>query len=217
MKSAYVLVIYLSLFPLLLANEIHSISFNSSDWKHLKFKSIKSNQVEFKKNALLIKVNHSASPLIYPLPKPSRIKEVELEINIEGKLNLSDQPQGSIKNDDFLFRLGLVYEGDKRLNFMQRMIAANWLKQLFELAEEKQGISEVVFYNVYSDVRLKNQERRHPQSELFLEKYYLEKKQQIRTKINIDDSRDVLAFWISSDGDDTKSDFRVEIKSLRYK
>jgi hypothetical protein len=154
MKWTITLVFYFSFFPLLLAEEMSSISFNSSKWQQLKFKSINSNQVEFLKDSLLIKVNNSASPLIYPLEDSKKLSQLNLELEVNGSLKLGKELQGAKKNDDFLFRIGLVYEGDKTLNFLQKMMAPNWIKTLYSLSKGQSGIENVVFYNVYSDDRL---------------------------------------------------------------
>ena len=43
------------------------VPFNASQWHSLKYNSIPSNTVQFSKDRILIKVKHSASPLIYPM------------------------------------------------------------------------------------------------------------------------------------------------------
>ena len=171
MKWTITLVFYFSFLPLLLAEKMASISFNSSQWQQLKFKNINSNQVEFLKDGLLIKIDRSASPLISPLKNPKRLSKLNLQLDISGNLNLSKQLQGSKNNDDFLFRIGLVYEGEKTLNFFQKMIAPKWIQTLYSLSQGQGGIKNVVFYNVYSDDRLAKKQRIHPQSELILEKF----------------------------------------------
>lgn len=188
---------------------------SGNNWEVLRYSRIPANQVDFSKDGLKITVDKSAGPLVYPL-KPRLVQEVSFEIEIYGNINLNGQAQGSKGVDDFLFRLGLVYEGEHTLNFLQRRFAADWILRLFELASEETGVGRIQFYNVYSDSTLANTQRMHPQSKLIGESFIFPAptngKLSARIKTNSDAK--VLALWISVDGDDTKSTFTVHLKEV---
>lgn len=184
-------------------------------WQVLQYSSIRANDVKFDKDGLLINVDNSASPLIYPL-QPRQVKSVIFSIEINGSLNLGDEPQGSKRGDDFLFRLGLVYEGKHTLNFLERKFAADWIVTLHDLAPEGTGIDRIQFYDVYSDPRLAHKSRQHPLSEFVYETFLFPapKNGKLSGKIRTHNKSPVLALWISSDGDDTESHYQVRIRKI---
>lgn len=185
------------------------------NWQILQYSSIPANAVKFCEQGLLIRVDASASPLIYPL-SPRQVNTVTFSIEIEGDLNLGRVPQGSKRGDDFLFRLGLVYEGDRTAGFFERHFAADWVTTLFDLAPENTGIDKIDFYNVYSDPRLANKHREHPLSDLVHENFRFAAPEdgKLSGKIHTHNNERVLALWISSDGDDTDSQYQVRIKEI---
>lgn len=193
------------------------VPLDKSAWQVLQYGKIRPNQVSFENKRMKIIVQGSAGPLIYPLPQKSEIKELMFDIKLDGMLKLQNAKQGEKGNDDFFFRIGLVYAGDKKLNFIQRLASPDWVKTLFELAEEETGISNITFYNVYSDTRLANQRRTHPYSDLLIENFSIEAIPHIVTSIPLNKKQKVLAFWISSDGDDTGSNFQVTVNKIRYR
>ena len=81
------------------------------------------------------------------------------------------------------------------------------------------GIKHILFFNVYSDLRLKDQFRKHPRSDLLLEKFVIPEPKDGKIDITIPVSSDsqVLALWISCDGDATESQYTVEIEALQLR
>lgn len=215
-KLLILLLFFLSL-PLYAKTEWTEVPFQKEQWQVLQFNRIPPHHISFKKDQLEINVEKSAAPLIYPFPQERIIEEIELDLTIKGKLSLKKIEQGQKTNDDFLFRLGLVYQGAKKLNFFQRLSSPTWVKKLFALAGDKTGIENITFYNVYSDQRLANKSREHPFSELLIENYSIPAAENIRTQFKTKNVKKVLAFWISSDGDDTDSSFQVIINKIRYR
>lgn len=188
----------------------------ASGWQLLTYNNIRPNQVSFSEQGIEVQVNHSASPLIYPLPAALVPEDISVSLQINGDLNLGNARQGAAGSDDFVFRLGLVRPGTKRLNFFQRAVAADWIRRLYELAPETTGIENIEFYTVYSDHRLANSHREHPLSDLVIEHFVAEKPDNGLLTLNIKPEFDgpVLALWISIDGDDTRSSYQVLVKEL---
>jgi hypothetical protein len=196
-----------------------AISLDAQDWKILKYKSLLANEVTSNESGLLITVKSSASPIIYSLKEPKTLTSLTVELKVTGNLDLKDKIQGEKGADDFLFRIGLVYEGDRRLNFFERAIAPTWIKTLHSLAKNDQGISHIEFFNLVSQKPLLKKKRKHPLSDLLHENFIAFKDEQTRKlTLSIDEhsilKKRVLALWISIDGDDTKSNFSVNISKL---
>jgi hypothetical protein len=195
-----------------------SIPLGLSAWEVLSYKGIPENEVSSDSGKLIIKVNASAGPIIHPLPKSIVIKSLSVNARVIGEINTGNFVQGQKGADDFVFRIGLVLEGNKTLNFFQKAIAPSWIKKLHSLAKGSQGVDSIYFYNVVSQKELVGQSRSHPLSKLLKENYSIFLSSENKTfELNLKDlpSRKVLALWISVDGDDTKSKFTTIIDSIR--
>ena len=124
--------------------------------------------------------------------------------------------QGSKEADDFRLRVGLVYQGDKRMNMMQRMIAPKWLKTMFDLAPEDQGISRVEFFGTWTDSTLAGSDLTHFATDLWQQHFVLEVSAngEINQQVLVPSDAPVVALWLSSDGDNTGSQFSVQIEEI---
>jgi len=191
-------------------------------WQTLEYNNIRTNTVTELEQGLQIQVDASASPLIYVFDQPQTIQQVSVK-GMMGRLPAipSGLKQGEKGADDFPFRLGLVLEGDKTLNFAQKLIAAQWVKILFSLAPEEAGIDQIMFLNLANAGKAANFEiqREHPDSKgLYTEtivkqvsadeKFYFDYTLAMPVK--------VIALWISSDGDDTGASYSLTVNSISY-
>lgn len=193
---------------------------SENGWEIMTFSGTKANRVSFSERGMLIAVNQSASPLIFPLPAAKTIDEVSLQLEIDGYLDLDGSNQGEKDADDFIFRLGLVHAGERRLNFLQRSVAPAWIRRLYELAPDDTGISHIEFYNVYSDRQLAGKSRIHPRSDLMLENFISPRPvdgNQLAMRFKPESAKPVLAIWLSIDGDDTGSSYQILLKDLILK
>lgn len=199
------------------ANKV-DLSLADDNWKLLSFGKIPSHQVRNQGDSLIIDVKSSASPLIHALPSLQSVSRVQVKGVIDKLITLpSGKRHGDEGADDFPFRLGLVLRGDKTLGRINRLIAPQWVKELYQLAPNDQGIDKVLFLNLSGpDKPLWNQ-RVYPKSrDLFEEimvgqineagSFYFEWKP--------DQPLDVIALWLSIDGDDTKSNYQVIIDDI---
>ncbi|MGH8724534.1 MAG: hypothetical protein ACREU1_06725, partial [Burkholderiales bacterium] len=120
-------------------------------WQVLQYRSLPPHRIRFSPSGLEMTVDGSAMPVIYPLSKPMRAKSVHVRGRVEGTLRIPAGRQGEEKFDDYALRIGLVEPGERTLNFVQRQLAAAWVRKLFELAPKGSGISRIHFFNVGID------------------------------------------------------------------
>lgn len=194
------------------------IPLNVNHWKQFEFRNIKPNIVTTTNqngDHLKISVSESASPLIYKFEKPKKIKSISVDATLlRGDLNLHGISQGESGADDFILRVGLVAKGNQQLNFLQKIVAPLWIKELHRLGKDSTGIEKIYFYNVSSG-DLSWKDRVHPRSKLIAEK--IVKKidgNKIQFNVNTDLEKEYLGLWISSDGDDSKSNFELQIDKI---
>lgn len=190
---------------------------NKAQWIELAFASIAANTVSYTNHGLTIAVDDSASPLIHPLSQVVKVNRVRVQGTVAGGLNLPmPESQGQKGFDDYRFRLGLVEAGSKTLSIWQKPFAAKWIKQLFALAPEGSGVNKIEFFNVPEAASMTGNKRAHPASDLLIETVLDPADAQGNINIDLALSTPIttLALWISSDGDDTQSQYTINISKI---
>jgi hypothetical protein len=179
-------------------------------WIEEKYSKIPANQNIFNDSGLSVVVKKSASPLIYPLREKAHVKS----IHIQGVFHSLPNFKKGI--DDQPLRVGLIIEGEKKLNFAQKILAADWVKRIFEMASSDRGIDRIYFYNVTQDPHQVGLSRQHPLSDLIWESYFahIDAPQKFDYIIPSTHSEKTLGLWIGIDGDDTQSSYQVDINKL---
>ena len=185
-------------------------------WQQLQYRNRPPHKLRFSASGLHIDVEGSAMPLIHPLPAKLRVAGVRVRGRIEGTLTIPPGKQGEEKFDDYVFRLGLVEPGERRLNFVERQVAAEWVRRLYALAPEGTGISGIQFLNVGADPAHLGRERRHPLSDLITERVVALPAPDGRFDFayRLERPIEAIAVWLSSDGDDTGARYGVDIESI---
>jgi hypothetical protein len=186
-------------------------------WLALSFSRIPANSVSIADGRLHISVDRSASPLVYKLDEPVRITGVTVTASWTGALRIPEgATQGDDGADDFVLKLGIVEAGDRTLNWLQRRIAADWVRQLFRLAPEGTGVGRINFLSTTQTQSLVDSSRTHPLNDLLHETriVYLEEQGDFEMTRYFDAPVETLGLWISSDGDDTGSSFDLYIERI---
>ena len=186
-------------------------------WQLLEYESLPPNRVEFSERGMRIDVDRSASPIVYPLPAPRRVERVTVSGRLDGLLDIDAARQGQRGADDFSLKVGLVVAGDKTLNVWQRLFSAGWVRRLYEIAPAGSGIDRVLFLNAVQSEPLLGRARQHPLSSLLHERFVwlVDRSGAFELQHDLAQPADVLAVWLSLDGDDSGSRYSVLIEDLR--
>ena len=115
-----------------------------------------------------------------------------------------------------MLKIGLVESGDKTLGWIQRRMAADWVKQLHDMAPQGYGIERIHFLSTTQEPNGLGKARQHPLSELLYETRvtHLSQSGPFEMRHRLAEPTEVLGVWLSIDGDDTGSQFEVEIDSI---
>lgn len=189
----------------------------AGQWQVLEFRKIKPNIVHFSDQGMRIEVDGSGGPLVHKLPAPAKVKGLSAAGKYTPKLKFPDGvKQGDKRGDDFGVRIGLVVKGEKRLSWVKAKVAPKWVNKLYELAPKDTGIDRIEFVNIVEDKTLLGKHRTHPKSDHLVERFVAATADDGSFTLNYEwkEPLDVLAIWISSDGDDTKSNFIVDLKEI---
>lgn len=196
------------------------VSFDSSKWHSLKFNSIPENTVRFSPRSISIHVQSSAGPLVYPMTdSPAFIKTISIKGMVSDLVRVQPfEKQGEKGWDDYNLRLGLVLLGSKRLWYYEKLLAADWVRKLFELAPEDQGIDHIYFLNAFLSKTHQGKRRTHPLSEYIQEHnvWLMNKAGAFSYTHTFTQPQEAGALWVSADGDDTQSKFHLEITEISF-
>ncbi len=193
---------------------------NLTDWKIEQFSRVPKNEVTASAKGLLIRINGSAGPLIYPLKAKAKISGFKITGEFFGLPKFTNPLlQGEKGFDDYPLRLGFVIPGEKKLSGLKKMVAAQWVKNLYTQVKDGTGINSVHFFNVTQNPQQVGKTRTHPASDLFQETFFAEVKLSgpFAYDFQFKEPLETIAIWLSIDGDDTKSTFDVLISGLELK
>lgn len=197
-----------------------AIPLDLSQWQTLKYSSIPEHKLSNQNSSMIIDVQSSAMPLIYPLKEKPIVKSICIKGERSGNLKLTEAKlQGEKDLDDFVIRIGLVEKGSERLNWFQRKVAASWVNKLFSLAGEEDGINKINFYTAVQDKSLIGKTRDHPLGKELMKEsnvWVLDKSQKkFLFEHKLSSPLETLALWLSVDGDDTQSSYQLTIESIQ--
>lgn len=172
----------------------------------LSYSKGESNIVHFEKN-LKVEVKKSASPLFYKLPEIKKIKSIV----VKGRVNVV-RPINKAK-DDAYFQLGVIYKGDYRPNSFVKMFLPKWLTTVLSLHEEH-GVGQIDFHEVSAyGKKLDRKEQVRGVSMHFKTQTLLMQDRSFVLEVTPRD-KEVLGFWLRSDGDDSKAEFKLTLSSM---
>ena len=202
----------LKFFPLYLSM---IIPLDLTAWKEIKFDKIKANKVEVVEDSLNIKIENSSSILIYPLQEAKELNKIKISGKLIGNLNFTKN-QGNENFDDFTLKIGFIVSGDKKLSGLKKLFAPKWIKDLHLLIPKETGLSHLELFVAVKDKKLLNTNRLHPLSDLFHENFIfdLSKEGNFNFESKTKSKFKVVGLWMSSDGDNSKSQYSIQINSL---
>lgn len=214
----FLLVFFLPFTALGAGEEVYKVPLSQrGNWQVLQYSRIPPHKVAFSAAGLELGVEASAMPLILPLERTFPVRAVRVKGRIlEGSVRVPAGRQGQKEFDDYAFRIGLVEPGERRLGVVERQFAASWVRRLFELAPAGGGISRIHFLNLGADKVQVGQRRVHPLSDLLDETVVAVPGEDGRFDFThaLERPLQTIALWLSSDGDDTQSRYRLLVEAI---
>jgi hypothetical protein len=204
-----------------IASLVHAGTFvlpldRTNGWQFLTYRKITPNAFHSTPAGLVIGVTNSAAPAVFPLTGELRVVGLKVSGSISGSLNMPPGAQGKKGFDDYALRVGLVESGSLRLNWRDRLLAADWVKRLFALEPPNSGIGGIHFFNVGTEAGQIGHER-HYSGDVPMEQAVEcvpNAEGHFSFNMHFMQPIKVIAVWISCDGDDTDSSFAITLKQV---
>ena len=186
------------------------------NWEVLTYRGIPPNVAHFETAGLRIDVDRSAGPIVYRLTEVRQVRGIRAEGSAVGQLRTTAARQGQKGEDDYVLRVGLVEVGSRRPGWLERRMAPAWARRLFDLAPPGLGIAGIRFFNVGLAPDQMGRSRQHPASDLIVERVVAvpDATGRFALVVDLDAPVRTVAVWISADGDDTQSRFRLTVTRL---
>ncbi|MCX6129611.1 MAG: hypothetical protein NTX25_11170, partial [Proteobacteria bacterium] len=139
-------------------------------WEVEKYSKIPAHTLDFSSAGLKIQIDKSASPLFYALPSVQRVYGFKVQGEFQGLPRFLNTPkQGDKGADDYALRIGFIVPGEKKLTGLRRVLAPDWVKNLYDKIPKGLGLDRVQFFNITQNPAQLNLTRVHPLSELIQE------------------------------------------------
>ncbi|MDE3067035.1 MAG: hypothetical protein KGJ60_05725 [Verrucomicrobiota bacterium] len=188
----------------------------TNGWQFLQYRKIPPNTFRCISAGLVIGGTNSAAPAVFPLTNELTITELRVSGKISGSLKVPPDKQGANEFDDYTLRMGLVEPGTRTLSWWEKMTAADWVKKLFALAPPGTGIRKIHFFNVGTDAAQIGRSQVCSSDGLMEQAVvavpdadgHFTFTNRFAKPVN------VVALWISSDGDDTHSPYAVTLNRV---
>ncbi|MDF1657840.1 MAG: hypothetical protein P1U58_09515 [Verrucomicrobiales bacterium] len=203
-------------FSLLFLATIISLS-DSTAWKIISFEKVKSNEITFNEAGLRIEVEESASPLLYLFPERKQVRNLRVTGRVSGGWKFAAGDSWKDGPDDALLRFGLIENGTKRLNALERIAAPDWIKELESRASTTaDGIGRIHCFHVMPGRQWIGETRKNPNVSIFEETISAAPEDDGRFELSVvlDTPMETVGLWLLADGDDSEASFIVEIENI---
>lgn len=188
------------------------ITLQKSYFEHIKFTKIKENKYTFYDEFLRIDVDRSASFLLLPFVDVKKINKISFQWKSEGKPSKKNrQHELERSGDDAVFKLGiLLITDDPPFN----PLATRWMKRVDELLSHP---SENMIYLVAAAEHKPGEQWQSPYNKrvtMIAVDSVEDKLGWNQAVYEFEQTYSVVALWLMSDGDNTRSRFTTYIKNI---
>ncbi len=186
--------------------------FSNPTPEEISFSDIPKTEYKLQPNSYQANVNKSSSVLLYPFSSPKRISTVSITWRTEGTINIpSSELEQSKKGDDAQIRLGLILSGPTPF---VPFFAPAWVKKVQKVLKMP---TNHMIYLIAGAKTADGKEWENPYSGSItnISMHNMKTDQGWTTsQYKAKSPHEVVGIWMHSDGDDTKSSFKIEGKNL---
>jgi len=141
---------------------------DATQWQLEKYSNIPTNVVSFSQDGMKVRVDKSASPLIYALGSTKKIVSFRIKGEFRGLPGFpSVTRQGEKGADDCALRIGFVIPGNKRLTGLKKLLAPRWIKSLYAKVPGEIGVDHIEFFIATQNPQQIGLRRIHPRDFVF--------------------------------------------------
>ncbi|MEM1440914.1 MAG: hypothetical protein AAGF67_01130 [Verrucomicrobiota bacterium] len=194
------------------------LSFLAADsWKELNFREIDPNKTTYGPGKLRVEVNGSASPLIHLFSERKNVSSLRITGRVAGNWKFATGDDWANSPDDALLRIGLIENGTRRLNPLEKLAAPEWITEIEEATRSTaDGVGTIRCFHLMPNENWVGQTRTNPNAKLFHETVAATPAEDgsFAIEVELDSPLESVGLWLLADGDDSGVAFIVEIDSL---
>ena len=197
------------------AAAIASETFTSDSYQTIAFDDIAKTDYKFKGDSLEVTVDQSSSVKMKAFDEVQAIKKVSFDYKVTGELKLTKFSQHQDKDgDDAYFRVGMLRSGDApSIPFF----APAWIKKSSKLLKLP---SDKLIYLVLTPLTNDHKKWESPYSSsienIALTSSAAGKDGWRSASFVFREPLPTVGYWLMADGDNTKSQFKLQIKNLKF-
>ena len=179
----------------------------------INFKRIKPNHCIFRDNRIIVKVDQSASFLLFPFERITNIKRVQFDWKSEGLLNVEDAVhEASKQGDDAFIRVGLILKS--KSDFIDLFGSPQWIRKAAEVLNHS---ADRVVFLLPGARNTPGRRWKNPFSKK-VEMISIPSKEfesgWKNSEFQFESPQQTVGLMIMADGDNTESSFVSEIQNL---
>lgn len=187
---------------------------NVSGWHPLDAVANRPGSALFGTNGLRLNVNADGVSMVHMLPRQITVSGLRVVGRLSGQMKNTAKGKTDDRPKDFYLRIGLIEPGQRRLSWLKRMLAPDWVEEMEALVPKTVGLGRITFHSFGSDPG-KN-------GRTWKGKFGIRDRQlgtlvdgtEFNATVAIPEGAPVMAIWVFADGDGTDSRFQVQLQRL---
>lgn len=192
-----------------------------SPWKSVVFGTKAATEYKYKEGAsttssvedvLQVLSKSSSGAQVYYFNEPKRL----IEVHAQGRVKKTAPMNKEV--DDAYLRWGVVYAGERRLNWLERRFASDWIVDLDAIAKKIGNGFGFLDLGVYKGMACEPGTKLQERSDYVFERCagMPGEKNKFEIRHTLSKEYPVLGLWLSSDADDSVGEFELYLTHLGY-
>jgi hypothetical protein len=134
--------------------------------------------------------------------------------HLHGKMKTLPERKPDGRPPDFYLRLGVIEPGKKRLSWLQRKFAPDWIVRMESMIPRSVGLGKITFYSFGNDSARNGEKWRGKHGIREQQVHTLSSDESFDMTIQLPANTEILALWLFADGDATGSRFTIDVNRL---
>lgn len=187
---------------------------SSTNWSAIFAVPVKQGSATFGANGLQLRIIEDGCTLVHVLETNSMIQRVVAAGTMRGVMKSPVPLEKQGRPKDFYLRIGIVEKGKRRLSWLEKLLASEWIVRMEQLVPPDVGIGSIKFFSLGADPKLDGRQWKAKYGIVECQLRALKDGEQFELTFDLAKPQNVLAIWLFADGDESGSKFDVRLTRL---